>query len=331
METDTYLKIFFVIAYAKVNSKLSKSRKDKLVGIVVSVPTPCDESYRIKYDQLAEHIKWLIDNGITTGTGVIMVSGGLGEGYFLNMEQFKNVVKTAVEAAEGRVPIMAGVFELNALTAIEKAKYASEVGAEFIQVNPPHYTMPLDEEVYTYYKMINDNADIGIMVYNTPWAAMNFEIRPPLMSKLVELKNVVGIKWSSFDWRNFVECLKLFADKVNFIDNMGTVVGHMRGMKGFISAIANFAPEVELKRWELLKKKDYLSWMEETDRIMAWRREISAAEEIGHRGVGEGTLMKAVLEAAGKPVGPPFPPQKRISKEGIERIRKALRNCGLVK
>lgn len=310
---------------------MALSRREKLVGIVVSAPTPCDAEYNIQYDQLAEHIKWLIDSGITTGTGVITVTGGLGEGYFLNMEQHKKVLKTAVEAAENRVPIMAGIFELNALTSVEKAKYAEDVGVDFIQVNPPHYTVPLDEEVYTYYKMISDAADVGIMVYNTPWAAMNFEIRPPLMSKLVELKNVVGIKWSSFDWRNFVECLKLFADKVNFIDNMLTVVGHIRGMKGFISGIANFAPEAELRRWELLKKKEYLSYMRESDRVLAYRTEISAAEEVGHRGVGEGTLQKAILEAAGKNFGPPFPPQKRISKEGIARIRKALMDCGLVK
>lgn len=307
------------------------SRREKLVGIVISAPTPCDEEYNIQYDQLAEHIKWLIDSGITTGTGVIMVTGGLGEGYFLNMEQYKKVLKTAVEAAENRVPIMAGVFELNALTAVEKAKYAEDVGVEFIQVNPPHYTVPLDEEVYTYYKMISDAADVGIMVYNTPWAAMNFEIRPPLMSKLVELKNVVGIKWSSFDWGNFVECLKLFADKVNFIDNMLTVVGHIRGMKGFISSIANIAPEAELRRWELLKKKDYLSYMRESDRVFAYRAEISAAEEVGHSGLGEGTLQKAFLEAGGKYFGPPFPPQRRVSKEGIVRLRKALIDCGLVK
>lgn len=310
---------------------MNLSRREKLVGVVVSVPTPCDEDYRIKFDQLAEHIKWLIDNGLTTGTGVIMVSGGMGEGYFLNMEQYRKVLKTAVEAAENKVPIMGGLFELNALTAVEKAKYAEEVGVNFIQVNPPHYTMPSDEEVFTYYKMISDNADVGIMVYNTPWAAMNFEIRAPLMAKLVKLKNVVGVKWSSFDWGNFVECLKLFADKVNFIDNMGTVVGHMRGMKGFISSIANFAPEVELKRWELLKKEDYVSYMKESDRVTAWSAEISAAEEVGHIGVGEGTFNNAIMEAVGKPFGPPFPPQRRISKEGVAKIRKAITDCGLIK
>ena len=71
--------------------------------------------------------------------------------------------------------------------------------------------------------------------------------------------------------------------------------------------------------------------MRESDRVMAWRTEISIAEEIGHAGVGEGTFMKAVMEAAGKPFGPPFPPQRRISKEGIAKIRKALMDCGLLK
>lgn len=305
-------------------------RKDKLVGIVVSIPTPCNDNYEIRYDLLAEHIRWLADSGITEGTGVLMVAGGLGEGYFLNMEQHKRVMKTAVEAADGRVPIMTGIFELNSLTAAEKAEYASSVGVEFLQVNPPHYTRPSDEEVLTHYKMIND-ADIGIMVYNTPWSAMNFEIRPPLVERIIELENVVGIKWSSFDWNNFERCLKLFADKVNFIDNMGTVAGHMRGMKGFISSMANFAPKIELRRWELLKKKDYIAYMQETDKHSAWSEEISAAEEVTHEGVGEGTGIKALMEAAGKPFGPPFPPQARISKKGVATIRQALIRCGVIK
>jgi len=289
------------------------------------------EKYEVRYDRIAEHVNWLIEHGIKEGDGVIMAAGGLGEGYFLNDEEHKKIMKTLVEAADGRVPTMVGLFELDGRAAVKKAKYAEDVGVDFLQVNPPHYTRPVDDEVYEYYRMINDAADVGIVVYNTPWCSMGFEIRAPLMAKLVKLENVAAVKWSSFDFGNFVTVLKKFADEVNFIDNMGTVLGHMLGMKGFISHVANFNPEVELKLWELLKKGKYLEYMKEYDRTHGWQAEVSAAEDITHMGLGEGTTSKGVLEAAGLDVGPPFPPQKRMPKEEVEKIREIMRKSGIIK
>lgn len=310
---------------------MTKVKKDRVRGVVVSTPTFCTDKYEVRYERIAEHVNWLVEHGIREGDGVIMAAGGLGEGYFLNDEEHYKIMDTLVEAADGRVPTMVGFFELDGRTAVRKAKYAEETGVDFLQVNPPHYTQPVEDEVFEYYRMINDAAEIGIAVYNTPWCAMGFEIRAPLIAKLVELDNVAAVKWSSRDFGNFVDVLKKFADKVNFIDNVGNVLGHMMGMKGFISHVANFNPEVELKLWELLNKGEYMEYMKEHDRTHGWQAEVSAAEDITHRGLGEGTTAKGILEAVGLDVGPPFPPQKRMSKEEVEKIRRIIIKSGILK
>ena len=62
---------------------MTDSRRDKLVGAVVSLPTFTDDQHNLLLDRQRKHIRWLIGQGITEGTGVLMASGGYGEGYFL--------------------------------------------------------------------------------------------------------------------------------------------------------------------------------------------------------------------------------------------------------
>jgi len=300
-------------------------KREKLRGVVVSLPTPTKENYEIDYERFKEHVSWLIDQGLLEGKAVLMGAGGLGEGYFLTREEHERIMKSLVDASNGKVPTMTGIFDICTKEAVRRAKMAEDVGIDFLQVNPPHYLAPADEEVYTHYKMINDSADVGIMVYNTPWCAMRYEIRPQLMERLLNLENIAGVKWASFDPINFVNMLKQFSGKLNFIDNSTLIsLAFQLGAKGYISLLGNIAPKAELYLLSLLEKQKYGKFDEEFKRLHAWREVLRSAEEMGYSGVGEGTITKAIFEAAGKPIGPPLPPQRRVGKEDLEKIRKLL-------
>ena len=58
---------------------MTKSRRDRLQGILVSLPTFNDKNFNLRLDRSKKHIRWLIDQGIVEGTGVLMIAGGLGE------------------------------------------------------------------------------------------------------------------------------------------------------------------------------------------------------------------------------------------------------------
>jgi dihydrodipicolinate synthase/N-acetylneuraminate lyase len=102
------------------------SRREKLQGILVSLPTFNDEKFNLRLDRSKTHIRWLIDQGIVEGSGVLMIAGGLGEGYFLDDDEWQGMAHAVVEAADGKVPTMIGLFELSARRATKKARYVGD-------------------------------------------------------------------------------------------------------------------------------------------------------------------------------------------------------------
>lgn len=313
---------------------MAESRKERLQGVVISLPTFCDSDYNLLLDRQRKHIRWLIDHGIREGAGVLMIAGGLGEGYFLDDDEFRKLADVLSDEADGEVPTMIGVFELSARRAVAKARYAAEAGIDFVQMNPPHYMVPSEDDVFAHYQHVNDAADIGIVAYNTPWAMPKpgFEFTAPLLERLADLDNVVGIKWASHDVRHYCRILRLFSDRFNFIDNMLVFsLGPRLGTKGFISSHGNAAPRLALKLWELLEADDYDGY----DELWVKHRfdpfiKTIRPEEVEWVGVGEGPTMKLRLRAMGLDAGPAFPAQTSPSEEYAQALAKALEASGIL-
>lgn len=205
---------------------------------------------------------------------------------------------------------------------------------DFIQLAPPHYMVPSEEDVLGHFKYVNDAADIGIMAYNIPWAMPKpgFELTARLLERFTELEHVVGIKWASDDIRHYLRMLRLFADRLNFIDNLEIFsLGARLGMKGFIDFHANAAPRLSLKFWELLQGKKY----DEFDKM--WLKmhfdpfiHVVSPEEQAWVGVGEGPTSRLTLRALGMETGPAFPAQAEPPEDYLERRRRAFEASGIL-
>ena len=313
---------------------MSMSRKEKLVGVVTSLPTFCDDDYKLLLDRQRKHIRWVIDRGLKEGSAVLMASGGLGEGYFLSNDEFKQIVDVLVDAANGEVPTMVGVFELSAREAAKKASYAADAGIDFIQLSPPHYMVPSEDDVFGHFRYVNDHADIGIVAYNIPWAmpSPGFDLTAGLLNRFTELENVVGVKWSSHDIRHFLRILRQFSDRFNFIDNMQIFsLGAKLGMKGYISHWGNAAPKLALRWWELLKNGQYDEFDQEFLRMeFDPYIKVVSPEQQNWVGMGEGPTARLSLKLLGLDSGPPFPAQAMVSEEYIEGARKAIEASGVL-
>jgi len=261
----------------------------------------------------------MIDHGIVEGNGVVMGAGGGGEGYFMDDDEWRQIVELTAEECNGRVPSVAGVFDLSSREAVKKAVYAAKVGIDFVQVQPPHYMVPTDDEVLAHFQAVNDAADVGIMCYNAPWAMPQpgYEFRAPLLERLAKLENVEGVKWSSFDLRNYVSCLRLFAETLNFINNQPPFVLSLPiklGMTGFINAHANCAPRLVLHIWDLWQKRDFGAYDDLMLRMYVDPHlRTHMPEELQWRGMGEGPLARLGMEAMGLEMGPSFPSQQPLS------------------
>ena len=313
---------------------MTASRKEKLVGVVTSLPSFCDNEHNLLLDRQRKHIRWLIDRGLVEGTAVLMIAGGLGEGYFLDDDEWRAMADVLVDEARGEVPTMIGVFELSARRAAKKAKYAAQAGVDFIQMAPPHYMVPSEEDVFGHYRYVNDTADIGILAYNIPWAMPKpgFELDARLLERLAGLENVVGVKWASNDINHYLRMLRIYSDHFNFIDNMMVFsLGFRLGVKGFINFHANVAPRLAVKMWELLRQKEYDAF----DRMWLKMRvdpyiKVVTPEEQEWVGMGEGPTSRLTLRALGMETGPAFPAQAELPNEYLETARRALEASGVL-
>ena len=311
---------------------MAKSRKEKLQGVVVSLPTFNDEDYNLLLKKERRHIQWLTEHGLVHGNGVIMIAGGLGEGYFLDDDEWRALADCLIEAVDGKAPTCIGVFELSARRAAKKAKYAADIGIDFLQFAPPHYMVPSEEDVFGHFKYVNDAADVGIMGYNIPWAmpSPGFEYRESLFERFLDLENVVGIKWSSHDINHYAKMLRLFADKFNFINNGGILgLGPRLGVKGFIDFQANLAPALSLRKWELIKAGNW----EELEKIELSKFDASVRvvhpEEVSWSGMGEGPTARLGLRALGLDSGPHFPAQASPPDAYVEAYLRSVEASGI--
>ena len=311
------------------------ARQKKLVGPIGALRTFTTEDGEIDLDKQRFHLNWVIEHGITEGNGCLMVAAGGSEGYFMSDSEWEAEVEMAAEVANGRVPIIAGVFELSAREAVKKARFAKEVGADFVQVTPPHYMVPTDAEVIEHFRWINDSVDIGIFAYNTPWAQPQpgYDFTEKVFEKFVEMENVVGVKWSSFSQAHYVTMARLFADKINLICNQTQRVLSLPiklGFKGFVNSDGLVAPRFVLHEWDLWKNKRY----DEFDDLMLKTYidpflRLSHPEDITWKSMGEGPHARLGAEVLGLKMGPAFPAQQPVSKDSVRQRTEGYKKSGL--
>ena len=307
-----------------------------LVGPVMALRTFTTEDGEIDLEKQRFHLNWVIENGITTGNGCIMVAAGGSEGYFMSDAEWEAHIDMGAEVAAGRVPIIAGLFELSAREAVKKAKFAASVGADFVQVAPPHYMAPTDAEIAEHFRMINDEVDIGIFAYNTPWAMPQpgYDFTERMFEKFVELEHVVAVKWSSHDQQHYVTMARLFADKLNLIDNQIQRVLSLPiklGFAGFINSDVLAAPRLGLHLWDLWKNRRY----EEFDDLMLKLYvdpflRVKQPEDITWSSMGEGPHVRVGMEALGMKMGPAFPAQQPLSEDSVRQRVEGFAKGGLI-
>src|SRR5436190_1469338 len=104
-------------------------------GPMVAVATPFTDDFALDLDALRDNIEFMITHGVRNGQGVLLIGGAGGEHPLMSTNERKQVLKTALDAARGRVPVMTSVQHTDTRVMIELARYASEVGCTAVQVS----------------------------------------------------------------------------------------------------------------------------------------------------------------------------------------------------
>ena len=224
---------------------------------IVATATPFDDDFEVDHGRLHEIAQWWVENGAVTGKAVLKVASLMGENAQLRDSEWPPLLRTVVQAASGKVPIVCGsAHHKDTLRTIEDAKIAQDLGAIGVQVPPPMHNDPTQDDVLRFYEAVSDAIDVGIMVYQNHWFPHSGVLAETLR-KMVDFEHVVAIKWSSFEGCPD-EAMKDLSQHFNLIENGSDRVGfHKRGGRGFLDKTAVAYPPHELKMWELLEAGKY--------------------------------------------------------------------------
>jgi 4-hydroxy-tetrahydrodipicolinate synthase len=212
-----------------------------LKGSLVAIVTPMFEDGSLDLQRL----RALIDFHIREGSNGIVIVGTTGESPTVDFEEHCQLIRTAVEHAAGRVPVIAGTGANSTREAIELSAYARQAGADMSLSVVPYYNKPTQEGLYRHFRAIAEAVDLPQILYNVPGRTVA-DMQNDTALRLAQIPNIVGLKDATGNMERGAELLRR-APK-NFAvysgdDGTGLAL-LMLGAHGVISVTANVAPRL---------------------------------------------------------------------------------------
>ena len=299
--------------------------KPLIVGPIATVATPFDDDFEVDFGRMYELTQGWVENGLVKGRAVIKVAAAMGEGPMLTDEEWPHLLRTVVRAADDRATVVCGLHYKDTKRTIEDAKRAQDMGAIALQVCPPIFNLPSQDDLLDYFGELSDAIDIGVMVYHTHWMSGG-RIEVDTILKMADFEQVASIKWSAPDDVDYDEMAK-FSGIFSVIDNGGGPVRcHQLGGRGYINLTAESYPPHDLRIWDLLESKQYDEAQTLYDSVNDPLRDF--AEKLGQRSGGQARLKKGIMSLMGQPVGSSRPPSKPLNAAEMEELRGILEGFG---
>lgn len=206
-------------------------------GSMVALVTPFSEG-KVELMQLRD----LVEFHISAGTRAIVAAGTTGEAGTLTSEEKLLVIKTVIEQAGERIPVIAGTAMNATADCIELTKSAMNYGAAAALIMTPAYIKPTQEGLYTHYSQIAASVAIPIILYNVPNRTA-CDLLPETVARLATISNIVGIKEATGQMTRLQHLLQLCEEAIDIYsgDDATAVDWLLAGAKGVISVTANVA------------------------------------------------------------------------------------------
>lgn len=210
-----------------------------LRGSIPAIVTPMHEDGSLDLPAFRKLIDWHVQEG----TDAIVVVGTSGESATLDVEEHILMVKTAVEHAAGRLPIIAGAGGNSTAEAIELTKHAKDVGAQASLQVVPYYNKPTQEGMYRHFAKIAESVDLPVMLYNVPGRTVA-DMSNETILRLAQVPGIVGVKEATGNIDRAAHLIKHAPEgfKIFSGDDPTAIALMLLGGHGNISVTANVAP-----------------------------------------------------------------------------------------
>ena len=268
----------------------------------------------------------LIHFHLKNGTSGLVPAGTTGESPTLSHSEHQKVIEICIREAKGKIPVIAGTGSNSTEEAVALTKHAEKAGADGALVVTPYYNKPTQEGLYQHYKLINDNTNLPIIIYNIPSRCV-IDMSVDTMARLFELKNIVGVKDATGDLNRLDQTIKkLGPDFIQLTGEDGLALEfNKRGGVGIISVTGNIAPKLcsDMQKYSKSKSDNEIKEAERIDQMLQPLHKSLFIES----NPAPVKYAAKLLDLCSDEIRLPL---VRIKKETAEKIKKALNTAKLI-
>lgn len=219
-------------------------------GVFPALMTEFNKDGSLDLAATQRHIKSCLDAGIE---GLVML-GTLGENSSLSPDEKEMVLSCAVEACEGRIPVLSGVAEYTTELGIAHAARAKRAGCEGLMVLPSMVYQQDQREGRAHFEAIANATDLSIMIYNNP-VSYKLDMSPESFVDMSGAKNIVAVKESSHDSRRITDMINTCGDRYLMFCGVDDLVleNLMFGAVGWVSGLVNSFPKESVALYRYAK------------------------------------------------------------------------------
>jgi dihydrodipicolinate synthase/N-acetylneuraminate lyase len=217
-------------------------------GVIPATTTAFNPDYSVDHAFVAKHAQWLIE----TGCSGIVALGSLGESATLRFDEKVAILKTLVQALDGKAPVVAGIASLSTAEACELAKAAKEVGCSGLMVLPPYVYSTDWREMKAHVEAVIRATDLSCMLYNNPVAYKTDFLTHQIAELAEENTNLHAVKESSGDVRRVTALKAVCGDRLQILVGVDDVIveGVRAGAVGWIAGMVCALPKESIALFE---------------------------------------------------------------------------------
>jgi len=218
-------------------------------GVMPAITTPLNKDLAVDHAFLAEHCRWLLDNGCS---GIVAL-GSLGEGATLSFDEKLEILRTCVKAGERRAPVIDGISALSTSEATSLAKAATDLGCDALMVLPPYVYQGNWREMKTHVSAVFRATPLSCMLYNNPIAYGTDFVPEHIQELASEHENFEAVKESSTDARRVSAIRALLEERIEISIGVDDAIleGVGVGATGWVAGLANALPRESVDLFQL--------------------------------------------------------------------------------
>ena len=299
-------------------------------GVIPPVVTPLDENRKLDKQALERSVERMIGAGVD---GLFFL-GSSGEVAFLPDEARDELLREAVKLVAGRVPVLAGVIDMQTPRVIGHAKRAEALGVDAVVATAPFYALGGPNEVERHFRVLADSVTVPLFAYDLP-VCVHKKLDPTMLVRLGSEGMLQGVKDSSgddvqFRWlalenEDAGHPLQLFTGHEVVVDG-----AYLSGADGSVPGLANVDPYTYVEQWKAAQAGDWPRVSELQDkaaRLMGITRHVNATVGFG---AGVGAFKTALWIMGIFNTNQMSEPVRALEGEDVEAIRAILKEQGLV-